>query len=117
MRTVTVVSNDVIQNVDDSKFIAQAYSRAVALGAQCSRPLVRRDHERLPGIVLKLTPRERQIVDLLITGAENKFIATKLGITVRTVKEHLLHMYRKNGIIGGILRVKLAVMAYRERAK
>lgn len=56
-------------------------------------------------------------MDLLLTGAENKLIAKKLDITVRTVKEHLLHVYRKNGIIGGILRVKLAVMAYRERAK
>ena len=116
MRTVTVVSNDVIQIADDSKFIAQAYSRAVALGAQCSRPLVRRDHERLPGIVLKLTPRERQIVDLLLTGAENK-LSEKVRYHGATAKEHLLHMYRKNGIIGGILRVKLAVMAYRERAK
>jgi DNA-binding NarL/FixJ family response regulator len=66
---------------------------------------------------VKLTPRERQVVELLLTGADNKLIAKKLGITVRTVKVHFEHMYRKNGITVGSLRAKLAVMAYRESAK
>ena len=68
-------------------------------------------------IIVKLTPRERQVVELFLTGADNKLIAKKLGITVRTVKVHFEHMYRKNGITGGSLRAKLAVMAYRESAK
>ena len=38
---VTFESNDVILIVDDSRFIAHADSRAVALGARFSRPLVR----------------------------------------------------------------------------
>ena len=66
---------------------------------------------------MKLTPRERQVVELLVTGADNKLIAKTLGITVRTVKVHFEHMYRKNGITGGNLRAKLAVMAYRESAE
>jgi DNA-binding CsgD family transcriptional regulator len=69
------------------------------------------------GIIVKLTPRERQVVELFLTGADNKLIAKKLGITVRTVKVHFEHMYRKNGITGGSLRAKLAVMAYRESEK
>ena len=112
------MSNDVIPIVDDSRFIAQAYSRAVGLGAQSCRPLVSKDHERLPaGIVVKLSPRERQIVDLLLKGWQGKKIADELRISVKTVKTHFSRMYMRNGIAGGVKQVKLPVMTYRERAR
>jgi DNA-binding NarL/FixJ family response regulator len=63
---------------------------------------------------LRLSPRERQIVDLLMLGAENAEIAKTLHITVSCVKHHFKHIFRKNGIVNGLKRVKLAVIAYRE---
>lgn len=47
---------------------------------------------------MKLTPREKQIVRLLISGASNKEIAYQLGITERTVKAYNFMMYKKLGI-------------------
>lgn len=38
--------------------------------------------------VAKLTPRERQVYDLVIRGKVNKQIALELGSTVRTIKAH-----------------------------
>jgi len=73
-------------------------------------------HRRLPMRDVNLTPKERQIVDLLLAGAENKDIAKELGIAYRTVKSHFNRMYLKHGITSGAKRVKLAVMAYRESA-
>ena len=35
-----------------------------------------------------LTPRERQVFDLIVRGKINKQIATELGTTERTVKAH-----------------------------
>ena len=42
-----------------------------------------------------LSPREREILQLLVTGASNKLIATRLGITEATVKVHLKTLLRK----------------------
>ncbi|UEM24449.1 response regulator transcription factor (plasmid) [Skermanella mucosa] len=42
-----------------------------------------------------LSPREQEILQLLVTGASNKLIANKLGITEATVKVHLKTLLRK----------------------
>jgi RNA polymerase sigma factor (sigma-70 family) len=40
------------------------------------------------GLVASLTPRERQVFDLIVRGRINKQIAHELGTTERTVKAH-----------------------------
>ena len=42
-----------------------------------------------------LTPRERDVVSLLVEGASNKQIARTLGITERTAKFHVIAVIRK----------------------
>jgi two-component system nitrate/nitrite response regulator NarL len=42
-----------------------------------------------------MTPREHEILQALVTGASNKLIAIKLGITEATVKVHLKTLLRK----------------------
>src|SRR3954470_13641217 len=42
-----------------------------------------------------LSPREQEILQALVTGASNKVIANKLGITEATVKVHLKTLLRK----------------------
>jgi DNA-binding NarL/FixJ family response regulator len=44
--------------------------------------------------MLGLTPRERQVGELITRGASNKEIAHQLNITERTVKAHLSEMFR-----------------------
>ena len=56
----------------------------------------------------RVTPRERQIVELLSAGASNKDIAKRLDVTERTVKAHLTAIFRKLGISG---RLQLALFA------
>jgi two-component system response regulator DctR len=43
----------------------------------------------------KLTMRERQILDLILTGKMNKVIADKLGISMRTVEVHRANILDK----------------------
>jgi DNA-binding NarL/FixJ family response regulator len=45
-----------------------------------------------------LTPREREIVQLLAEARTNKEVATKLGIAVKTVETHRASIMRKLGI-------------------
>ena len=44
-----------------------------------------------------LTPRECEVMDLVVTGNPNKVIAHRLGIAVRTVEVHRAHVMEKTG--------------------
>ena len=44
-----------------------------------------------------LTPREREIVQLLVDGRSNKAIAGELNISEQTVKTHVHNILQKNG--------------------
>ena len=45
-----------------------------------------------------LTPRETEVLQLIITGQTNKAIATKICVTEKTVEFHLGHIYTKIGV-------------------
>lgn len=51
-----------------------------------------------PGVFQKLTTRELQIAQKILSGLQNKLIADELCITERTVKAHLSAIYKKLGI-------------------
>lgn len=45
-----------------------------------------------------LTERERQVLTAVARGERNKEIALELGVTERTIKAHLTHVYNKLGV-------------------
>ncbi len=55
----------------------------------------------------QLTPREREIALLVGSGAANKEIASRIGVTERTVKAHLTAVFRKLGVSD---RLRLALL-------
>jgi DNA-binding NarL/FixJ family response regulator len=64
------------------------------------------DDPRPPEI--KLTPREREVIDLLIDGRANREIAETLGVETKTVKSHVGRLLQKFGVAN---RVALTVRA------
>ncbi len=46
----------------------------------------------------RLTPREKELVYLLLEGCANKEIAGRCNIAVQTVKDHFRHVYQKTGV-------------------
>jgi len=86
------------------KLIPHLLEELTALTEQRRREAPTRADERLA----RVTPRERQIVDLLSAGASNKEIARRLNVTERTVKAHLTAIFRKLGLSG---RLQLALFA------
>lgn len=42
-----------------------------------------------------LSPREREVFELLIQGRSGPYIATELYVSVSTVKSHTAHIYKK----------------------
>ena len=42
-----------------------------------------------------LTPQETNVYELVVKGMQSKEVATKLNISVRTVKFHIVNIYKK----------------------
>ncbi|HEY6769018.1 MAG TPA: helix-turn-helix transcriptional regulator [Candidatus Sulfotelmatobacter sp.] len=61
---------------------------------------------------IKVTPRDHQVLSLLVQGCSNKEIAGQLHISPRTVKQHLRTLFLRAGIRDGRKRVKLAIAMY-----
>ena len=59
----------------------------------------------------ELTSRELEVLRLVVEGKTNDQIGMSLGISVKTVENHLHAIFRKMGVIS---RVEAAVMAVRE---
>jgi DNA-binding NarL/FixJ family response regulator len=72
---------------------------------QASMATALRDPPRDP-----LTPREREIVELVANGLRNAEVAKKLGITEDTVKSHLNNVFQKLNVRD---RVQLTLYALR----
>ncbi|MBV6405783.1 MAG: hypothetical protein IT228_10180 [Flavobacteriales bacterium] len=47
---------------------------------------------------IRLSPRERQVLQALVAGLSYKMIADRLGIGFQTVSTHLRHIYAKLGV-------------------
>jgi len=56
----------------------------------------------------KLTPRELEIIRVIVDGHPNKAIASRLGVTEPTVKHHLTSIFDKVGVSN---RLELALFA------
>jgi two-component system nitrate/nitrite response regulator NarL len=55
-----------------------------------------------------VTDREREVLDVLACGSDNLKIAAILGISERTVKAHITHLFEKLGVEN---RTELALLA------
>lgn len=53
--------------------------------------------EAAGGAAVALTPREREVLDLLAAGASNKVIARRLGLSFHTAKAHVASVLQKLG--------------------
>jgi len=58
--------------------------------------------------LLEFTPREREIISLIITGCVNKEIAARLSLSEDTVKHHLSNIFAKAKVAN---RLELAIWA------
>jgi DNA-binding NarL/FixJ family response regulator len=60
-------------------------------------------------IASRLTPREREVIQLLAEGHRNRKIAQKLGISIKTVETHRTTLMRKIGVKSIVELVRYAV--------
>jgi DNA-binding NarL/FixJ family response regulator len=104
---------DRITDVDE--FVAAI--RRVAAGGSALDPIIVStllSRERPDDPVGQLTPREREILELMASGSSNQGIADKLIITLRAVEKHVSSIFGKLGLpsTGSESRRVLAVLMF-----
>ena len=79
-----------------ARFFARGLDYADRLASQNSR----RGHEEVEEALerMPLTPREREVVALLVTGSGTRAIASTTGLTVSTVNTYLKRIFAKLGV-------------------
>jgi FixJ family two-component response regulator len=86
VRTVKAGAEDFLIKPVTSDVLLAAIGRAIARH-DTSRKL-QSELNKLRALIATLTPREREVYDLVIRGKMNKQISWELGATVRTIKAH-----------------------------
>lgn len=71
--------------IDDSQLIAAVRA---ALERSTNQHAEHAARERMRQALLRLTEREREVIDLVVQGRHNREIAEQLGISPRTVEVH-----------------------------
>ncbi|NRR29076.1 response regulator transcription factor [Oxalobacteraceae bacterium] len=92
--------------LDDVKLIA-AIDEAFAREHQQRGDLQKR--ARSAGLLRELTPREREVMRLVVQGRHNREIGPALGISVRTVEVHKARLMSKLGVdnVADLVRISM----------
>jgi len=91
---------------DDGKLIAaidEALARARSVHTEQQR------RSRSDTLLSELTPREREVMELVVMGRHNREIGPALGISVRTVEVHKARLMAKLGVdnVADLVRITM----------
>jgi len=91
---------------DDDKLIA-AIDEALELAR--SHHTAQEQRDRSVHLLSELTPREREVMKLVVTGRHNRDIGPELGISVRTVEVHKARLMAKLGVdnVADLVRISM----------
>jgi DNA-binding NarL/FixJ family response regulator len=87
--------------------LAPAVTRAVV--EEFARRPVPKEPAALPAVISELTPREREVLELLARGLSNPEICARLVITEATAKTHVARILQKLGLRD---RIQVVIYAY-----
>ena len=90
---------------DGGALLSPQVTRRLVAEFAARRPAARQP----PPELARLTPREREVLDLVICGRSNTEIAASLTVSLSTVKTHLAHVLDKLGLRD---RVQAVVYGY-----
>ena len=94
--TIKAGAEDFLTKPISAKQLLSAVERAIARHKASRELKIKADvrHARL----LTLTPRQRQVFDLVVQGKHNHQIGRQLGATERTIKAHRHEVMEKMGV-------------------
>ena len=92
--------------IDHAKLMNAINEAFLRLSASEEKGMQRTASERL---LASLTPREKEVMDLVVIGKHNREIAEDLGISARTVEVHKARMMTKLQVAGVPDLVRLSI--------
>ena len=84
---------DFLQKPFRDQDLLDRIQRAIVRDAELRKSLG--EHERIKAHLESLTPREREVLDLMTQGKQNKVIGQDLGVSPRTVEIHRARVMEK----------------------
>jgi FixJ family two-component response regulator len=95
VRAVKAGAEDFIQKPFRDQELIDKIQRALEENRRLRSELGQQDE--ILGRMAKLTPREKEVMDLVVAGKANKVIAQRLGLSQRTVEIHRARVMEKMG--------------------
>ena len=88
------------KELDVLKWASRIYSRGLGCAARLADEGSRRPGEAVEQTLRRapLTPRERDVVSLLVAGSSTREIAAETGLTISTVNTYLKRIFSKLGV-------------------
>jgi len=96
VRAVKKGAIDFIQKPFDDEVLLERVQQALGKDAEDRQARARRTE--FESRLARLTPREQEVLDLLIAGKGNKEVALELGLSRKTVDIHRAHVMMKLGV-------------------
>jgi two-component system response regulator FixJ len=93
VRAMKAGALDFIEKPFSDQLLLDRIRRAIEADAE-----FRRLHSQQAAVAARLaelTPREREVMDLVIAGKANKVIASELGLSPKTIEVHRAHVMKK----------------------
>ena len=114
VRAMQTGAFDFIEKPFDGAALINRIRRAIAqdVSERQDQQRVREAHQRIE----RLTPREREVMELVVDGRLNKQIAGDLGISMRTVENHRARVMEKMEVVSLADLVRLAIAAGVQKA-
>ena len=104
---------DFLEKPFNDQVLVDQIQKAIAEDAQIRQQ--RAEQEAVLARLALLTPREREVMDLVIAGKSNKVIASQLGISPKTVEFHRSHIMKKMKVGSVAELVALVISAAKEQ--
>ena len=105
---------DFLEKPFDSDILLTRVRSAISLDAR--RRAERDERDAMLARVEQLTPREREVMELVVQGLLNKQIAARLGLSEKTVEIHRGRVMRKMRAGTAQELVRMAITAFGENA-
>jgi two-component system response regulator FixJ len=86
---------DFLQKPFRDQDLLDRIQRAIARDAELRKSLG--EHARIKSHLESLTPREREVLDLMTQGKQNKVVGQELGVSPRTIEIHRARVMEKMG--------------------
>ena len=109
VRAMQAGASDFIEKPFEGSELLKRIRRALARDAETQKD--DRRLRKIRGRLETLTPRERQVMELVVDGLLNKQIASELGISMKTVENHRARVMEKMKVVSLAHLVRLAMAA------